>query len=300
MATVTIGGDSREIREFSAFKASKALELVSEIQDKFEDVLFAGGEFKRRYEERNYTEIGRTEARRTFAPMVVFRDVPVRDAAGEIVRDTDGAVMVAREPVLDEHGRPIIGPDPLGHLSEEDWAANDQKLRISESPPQQLYFAAMVPAAYQVARDQFLRLCALALAANSELERWDDDSSIKIEDRLEEEARALLHRAKLGELIELAAAVAKAVREEIRDPFDELASEFRATFVSATEEDAPEATPEVEPMRVETEEEPDGSTSTGSSPTSSIPSSPPTAEPAGSGSSSTEPGSRSSASSAAA
>lgn len=280
MIEVTVGGEPRRIGDFSAFKATLAMELVSDAQEQVETVLDAGAEFKRRFESKNYVELDRATARREFAPAVLWRDVPVKEDDGSLARDGDGVVVLSREPALGEDGQPIIGPDPLGHLTEDDWAAGNQKIRLPDSPSKEWQYAAMVPAAYKHARKEVFRLAALVLTTNEDLERWDLDETVSIDDQLETVAKQLIHRASLPEILGVAKATVQACREQLRDPFEALKAEIKESFGKPQEDpeesgEPPPAPPVAGPMSVETapaEDDQAGATS----PTSPTPSDEPT------------------------
>lgn len=244
-AVVTIGGEEHRIADFSAFKAIYAMSEVSAIQNVWRDVLTAGAEFKRQYEAEHYVEIDRAEARRQFPPRVLLEDVPISTETGMLVED--GVPLLRQVPMIRD-GQPIMGPDPLGHLTDEDWQASGQKLRIADSPEPMLEIAAMVEAGFRMARTQVLRLIALAIAKNSDLEAWENEGGdAAIAAQLDAAAQSLMHRASMAEIVRLAIATAEAMRDELAVPFGE-AREAMARLRPTPEPD--EQTPE--PMRVET------------------------------------------------
>lgn len=275
MAEVTVGGEPRQVGDFSAFKAATAMELIADAQEAWEKVLVVGAEFKRRYEDDHYVEVTRAEARRMFPPQVMVRDTPVKrgepdpQTGDEFVRDDDGVVVFAREPILTDAGEPVLGPDPLGHLTEQDWAESDNKIRLREAPKEELELAAMVPQGYRIAKTEFLRLLALVLTPNGDLERWDEDESLDVIARLSEEGERLIHRAKLAELAAVALEAVRVLREELQDPFDQIRTEIKRAFPQSPDPDQPE------PMRIEEPAEPEGEPSELESTTGSEPSSTP-------------------------
>lgn len=239
MTQVTIGGEPRTLGDFSAFKAIFAMEIVTEVEGAWRQVLTEGARFKREFEAENFVAMDRAEARRRYLPRPLYR---------EIREETeDGRMALRDEPVLDAQGNPVLGPDPLGHLTEEDWQASGQKLRIADSPGEQLQIAAMIPVAFRHARVHVFRLLALTLTPNRELEEWDGEKDIATE--LDRISRELQHRAKADEIVRLGVAVVALCKEQLAGPFEEAAAAFRTVFQKET----PPATTEPEPMRIEDE-----------------------------------------------
>lgn len=249
--TPTIGGEPITIGEFSAYKAIFAMEIVSEVESAFREVMSGAAEYKRRFEAENFVEMSRAEARRQFRPQVLIRQ-----------EETDDG-RVAVEPMMRD-GEPVLGPDPLGHLADADWAASGQVLRIPESPSQEMQIGAMVPLAFKLARTQVLRLVALAMTPNRDLEAWDGERDIAVE--LDRVAREMLHRAKADELVRLAVAVAHQCREQLAGPFEEATAAWRQLWPQQGQDEETEAAPAPEPMRLETEPSDDGPTSSTESP----------------------------------
>jgi hypothetical protein len=262
---VTIGGEPRHLGEFSAYKAFKAMETVAAVEEVWREVLNESARFKRNYESEHFVELDRTTARRHFAPLPLWETI------------NDGEQVIER-PLLDSDGQPIAGPDPLGHLTEQDWAASGHRLRLPDSPSENLQMAAMIPVAFRLGRDQVMRLLAIAVTANAEIERWDAEGAAHVDDELDRVAKDLLHRCRADELIRLAGASLELFKEQVSGPFGELVAAVRTTFASPASEQ--EETTDVPPaMTVEQEESTPGSpTSSSGSPGASAgsPSSSPT------------------------
>lgn len=261
-ASVTIGGEDRSIADFSAFKALLAMSEATAAQDVFDQVLTAGAAFKRRYEAEHFVTMDRAEARRQFAPRPLLEEVPI-EHDGKILAD-DGVPLLRRVPMLRD-GEPVMGLDPLGHLSDADWEASGNVLKVPDSPSRDLIVTAQVEAGFRLGRPQALRLLALALASNADLEKWDGEGGDeKIRAELDAEAKRLLHRASAGELMRAAGVVVDLLREQLSDPFEELRATFARMRRSGSRGDETAAR-EPEPMRVETsgesESQPTSSTS---------------------------------------
>lgn len=287
---VLIGGEVQSLGEFSAYKALKALEILGDVEEAWREVLREAAAFRKEYQAENVIEMSRAEARRQFRPrpMEATRRVELPDDRVEFID----------EPLLDSDERPVLSPDPLGHLTDADWEASDQKLRIPQAPSESMQIAAMVPRAFRLGRDATLALMALVLASNSDLEAWDREGNDVVDEKLKERAAQLRHRAKLDELVELATATLTICREQVAGPFGRLAAQARTIFAKPeTEQQEDGKTPAA--MQVVTEDDAiDEDGSTLSSPTSSSQS--PDGSPGHPTSSSIEPASDSSLSSASA
>lgn len=244
---VTIGGEPRTLGDFSAYKAFKAMEVIADVEAVWREVLTEAARFKRSYEAEHFVEMDRATARREFRPRPLWETL------------NDGENVIER-PVLQD-GQPVIGPDPLGHLTEADWEASGQKLRLPDSPSEQLQTAAMIPTAFRLGRDQCLKLMAIATVSNADIERWDDVSAENVDDELDKAAHELLHRCKADELLKLAAAAFELFKEQVSGPFEDLVAAVRTTFEKPETEGDQEATTPAA-MQVETE----GDDTTGSTP----------------------------------
>lgn len=259
---VRIKGEERDLPGFMAFKAFHAMDLIAEVQGAWRQVLESGATFKREYEAEHYVEMTRTEARRMFRPKPLYSEQPVTNAAGEQVLDADGDPVLSMQPVMvkDETTgelTPMLGPDPLEHMTEEDWAGSNQTLRESDSPKRNMVIAVMVPRGFELARTQVLRLMALALTTNKQLEEWDD-AGTAINPELDKAGKKLLHEANPQEFIRLAVAVVNLCQEELADPFGELMEAVTQLQRKRAAAAGPsESAPAAGPMRIENDESPD-------------------------------------------
>jgi hypothetical protein len=177
----------------------------------------------------------RAEARRQFPPRPLIEQV-----------EEDGATIM--RPMLRD-GQPVMGPDPLGHLSDADWQASGNVLRIPEQPEDEAVMAALIPKAFKVARAQVMRLLALVTVSNRDLETWDGEQDIDA--KLDEKGRQLMHDCSAGELLGLATAAMQLARGEVAGPFEDARRAWGQMFAPKTED--PEPTPE--PMRMEAEDD---------------------------------------------
>jgi hypothetical protein len=107
-------------------------------------------------------------------------------------------------------GVPVMGPDPLGHLTEEDWQASGNRLRIPRSPSTEERVAAVFPMALEVAEEQTLALLALLSMTNEEYDAAAaGDVKAAIKARQEE-----LLSAPMYDMLELAIAAGEMVEQE--------------------------------------------------------------------------------------
>lgn len=277
MTAVTIGGEQVQLADFMAFKAIKAMEIISEVEGAWRDVLDETASFVHDYETKNVVELPRAEARRQMRPAVLYRQ-----EEGE-----DGRVKA--EPVLGDDGQPLLGPDPLGHLTEDDWQASDNVLRMPESPSEAMRTAAMVPVAFKLARTSVLRMLALLLTSNRDLEQWDENGD-DIDARLDDAGKRLLHQASAAELVNVTTAAMHTLRDQLSGPFVEAREAFRNAFSTTTteQEEATQTEPEREPMRLveDGSSEPAPTSSTDSPADTAGTPAPASTEPAGASSSS--------------
>lgn len=247
--TVTIGGQPHTLADFSAFKAVYALEIIGDVESAVRGLVHEAGDFRTEYAKRHTLTMPRAEARRQYAPRPLL----------ERTETEGGEVKLA--PLLVD-GDPVMGPDPLGHLTDADWEASDNLLTIPEYPDENAVMLAMIPRAFKAAKTSVLRLLALALTSDRDVETWD--GAEEIDAKLDTAGTELLHKCKADELGALVVGVLQLAREQVADPFAAARREIEAMFAPTPPD--PEAEPEREPMTVEP---PEPESETGSSPTSS-------------------------------
>jgi len=209
MATVTVGGDDIKLEPFSARKAIRVIRTIEAIAKGVPDVLDEWAAFTRRYEAANVTEIDRATARSRFGPEPLMDEEPVIHN-GNALTDGAGNVLTRRTPKLDEQNRPVMGPDPLGHMTEEDWAAAGHKLRMPKSPSNEEKIAAIFPKALDLAEAETLRLLALLAMSNAEVKHA---ARADIKEALDKRADEMLD-APAEDLLELAVAAGEMVEDQ--------------------------------------------------------------------------------------
>jgi hypothetical protein len=251
--TVQIDGEERTLADFKAYKAFLALEIIQQAEAAFRALSMEGAKYRSDYAAAHTTVLSRAEARRQFRPQPLLKQE----------EQEDGTVKIF--PALAEDGvTAIVGPDPLGHLTDADWEADDNKLPIPSFPSEEEVQAYLIIKGFEVAREPVLRLLALALTANADLQRWDEDDE-DTDAKLDTAAKRLLHQASAGELLKLASSVVQLVKDEISGPLAEIREALKR--LDPDEEETPDldSPPEraPEPMRLE-EDEPAADASSGS------------------------------------
>lgn len=171
----------------------------------------------------------------------------------------------------------LFGKERLEQISEEAWAASDQKLRLAKSPDGNAAFMRAFPSVYKHARRQTENLICLIATPNGELEKADEKGEA---DRLYEQGGAVhemrklvLHRAKLPEQMRLVLGSMRQLAEELQEAdLGAQMGEFRAAVkalngaINPAASDDETSTPD--------DDEPDEKAATSPEPNSSTPSSP--------------------------
>lgn len=115
-----------------------------------------------------------------------------------------------------------FGPERLAGISDADWQANGNMLRLPKSPETQEIVWAVFPKAYKLARQEMLRLAALFEVSDAELEEWDEANDVDLQAKLLERGRALAHESRGTELLELLFAGAEHCQREFGDKIQEI------------------------------------------------------------------------------
>ena len=166
-------------------------------------------------------------------------------------------------------------PEQLANISEEAWAASDNRLVVPGSPSVVDIAAHVFPDVFRVAQEQILRLLALVAAPNDELRRADEAGNV--EEYLSQKAKALRHED-AGELLDLLVATAEVLTDQFDTGGDRLGPLGRLIGFRAPASDPVEGT--ATPVEIRTAEEtPTSSTPATSKPASRTYSDPPTDGP---------------------
>lgn len=203
MAKVELGGNEITVQDLSGRKAIRATKIIRSMAQAWPEILKEIASFTRTYEEDNVVELDRAEARARYHAR------PLLDPeTGQPLRDGDGQL--------------VYGPDPLGHLTDEDWEKSGNKYRIRKSPSQGEIIAGVFPMAFDVAEEQLSQLLALGVIRNEDLDKVHGEEGPEgITKALKEKADELLSYD-LGDLIELAVVISEVVDEQLRSRLDRL------------------------------------------------------------------------------
>jgi hypothetical protein len=175
----------------------------------------------------------------------------------------------------------LFGRERLEQISEEAWAASDQKLRLAKSPDGNAAFMRAFPSVYKHARRQTENLICLIATPNSDLEKADAKG--EADERLYQPGGAvyemrdlILHKAKLPDQMRLVLGSLRQLAEEMQAAdLGAQMGEFR-TAVKALATALGVSDDRTEPGSAESsdESEPTAQEERASEPNSSTPSSP--------------------------
>lgn len=201
MHKVTIKGNEITLHEFNGRKALRAAKIVRSVGESWPEILRAVAEFRAEYEEHNAVVMDRATARHRFPLVPILDDDQQRTGPnGE-----------------------LLYYDRLGHLTEADWEASGQKLRIPQSPSKEEVFAAAFPIAFDKAEEQVLQLLALCTIDADDMGKAAREGGPEaVTELLHDEAERLLDNANLGELMELAVVGSEMVERQVQEKLDAL------------------------------------------------------------------------------
>ena len=213
---IMVGGEEYRIEPFSGRKALRVLHTVKHITTGVPAILDEWAAFRSQYESKHGITIDRASARRQFPPMPLYDEEPLVND-GKVVTNEDGDPLVRRVARTREDGSAVMGPDPLGHMTDADWEASGNVLRLPRSPSIEEQIAAVFPTAMQLAEEQVVRLLALVAMSNADVKKNRNDLTKVLEERGDD-----LLDSDLGELIELAVVAGECVTEQYREKAKEL------------------------------------------------------------------------------
>ena len=108
--------------------------------------------------------------------------------------------------------------EDLQHITDADWQASGNKLRLPTSPTSQEISLAAFPVVLDVAEQQAIRLLALIALSNRELEDADNEGGEDAVDQaIEAKAKTLVHRAHAEQLLELFLTGYELVEDQLQD-----------------------------------------------------------------------------------
>jgi hypothetical protein len=210
---VQVGDRLVRLENFSGRKGIRVLRLLEYTAKAFPGIQDEWQRYTAHYEQTHTMDIDRAYARSVYAPQPLMREEPALDNEGQPVLGPAGEPLFQRVPMQTEDGRPVMGPDPLGHLSEEDWAASGNKLRQPRSPSAAEQFMAIFPHAVEIAENEVARLLGLIAMPNSEVRERTDNGTLW--DGAADAGNEMLD-APFDELVELMVAAGEAVGEQYK------------------------------------------------------------------------------------
>lgn len=204
--------------------------------------------------------------------------------------EADNVVAIDRAAALHRYG------DELKHLTDEDWRASGNQLKMPRSPgPMEIVMQAF-PVAFDIAHDQTLALLGVVALDNRELEDADAGGQEQVDKAIADKAKQLVHRAKAQQLVLLAAAAVDLMQDQFDESVREAARPLlkvldflgipTSTPAAPTEENPAEQGGTEEPATSSSapESAPKPTSSTSSPPSTDGPQTSPSTEPAGVGS----------------
>lgn len=215
---------------------------------------------------------------------VIFEAGPAIDsriAAYVRTYESENAVVLDRATALHRF------PGELEHLSDQDWAASGNQLKVPQSPDGlQIAFAAL-PVAIEIAKTETIRLLGLLILTNQELEDADNAGGDEAVDKeITARAKRLMHEARGSQLLELAVVSVELLEEEFADTVaslgGRLGNALKLLGLGTNPSEPEQPTESSEPTEPETPESaPTASSSTSSAEPTAGTNEPPSTEPAG-------------------
>jgi hypothetical protein len=126
--------------------------------------------------------------------------------------DMLGRPLVRRDPIIGDDGQVLVGPDPLGHLTDADWAASGNKLREPRSPTMSEQVVAVLPLAVELAEDEVAKLLGLIAMPNADVKRYGKAGLEELWDQAAALGDEILD-APMDQVIELAVVAGECVTE---------------------------------------------------------------------------------------
>jgi len=209
---VRVGDSTIRIEPFSGRKGIQALRAIDYISNAVPDIQKKWARYTTEYEATHTINIDRALARAEIRPEPLLEEQPVLDEDGIPLCDAQDRPLVRRVPMMRD-GQVVMGPDPLGHLSEQDWAASGNMLRRPRSPRAEEQVLVILPDVLAAAEDQLAKLLGLIAMSNKDVKRAGRDGTLW--EKAAEIGDEILD-ADLNEIVELAVVAGESLREEFR------------------------------------------------------------------------------------
>lgn len=208
---VTVGDRTIRIEDFSARKGLRILRLLEHTAKGVPEIQKRWGEYTREYEDTHTVDLDRALARSQYPPEPLMREEPVV-VDGVVQTDLLNRPLVRREPMFDEAGKVRVGPDPLGHITDADWAASGNKLRQPRSPTAAEQVVAILPLAIELAEGEVAKLLGLVAMPNRDVKTYGRDSLDVLWEKAAELGDDILE-APMDQVVELAVVAGECVQE---------------------------------------------------------------------------------------
>jgi hypothetical protein len=225
-AGVELGGETVTIERASALKASRAFAIIKGISREVRGLTKLWGSYVAEYEREHYVELSRAQARLRFPPRPLLDPdtrAPIREP--DTIRRAGAPGEDPVESPNPRAGDLVLTPSPIDHMTEEDWQASGQTLRLPESPATPQIVAVIFAEAGDVAEDSVYRLLALFTLRNQDVHRYWKAGTFAEE--LEERVDWLLGNAYADEVLELAVVVGEAIDDQFRRKIESLGGPAR-------------------------------------------------------------------------
>lgn len=214
--TVDLGGQPVEVQPITGRKAIRAGKIVREITRAWPTLAAQMATFERKFEDENAAVLERATARREFRPEPLTELRVVKDDNDQPKVIEGEGVLFERILVRNEAGEPVIGPDPLGHLTEADWEHSGQRLKIPRSPKREEKWLSIFEQAFEIVENQLLQLIALAVIDNEVLKTAAHGGGAEqVTMLLQEKGEELLDQGTLAELFELLIVTVEVCDQEV-------------------------------------------------------------------------------------
>lgn len=216
MYEVQLSSRTVQIKDFSGRKAVRVLRTLDKIAEAAPEIQGIWQQYIKDYEASNTVDLDRAFARAQYHPEPIFREEPVV-IDDVIMYDRLGNPLIRRMPILDERtGAPMLGPDPLGHLSEQDWQASGNKLKRPRTPTTQECFVKVFPKMIELAEKQMASLFGLVCMSNDDISRYSREGDDVIRQKIAEAGDELLDEP-FDKLIELGVVCGEVISEQYQE-----------------------------------------------------------------------------------
>jgi hypothetical protein len=220
-AGVELGGELITIERVSALKASRAFAILKGISGKVPGLTKQWGDYVAEYEREHYVELTRAQARLRFPARPLLDPdtrAPIREP--DTIRRAGAPGDDPVESPNPRAGELVLTPSPVDHMTEEDWKASGQTLRLPESPSTAQIIVAIFPEALEVAEESVYRLLALLTLRNEDVHRHWKGGALDAE--LEARVDWLLGNSYAEELLELAVVAGETIDDQFRRKIESL------------------------------------------------------------------------------